>query len=62
MDGWELENPLYGTQKSQASLACDGSPNENGIQLMDPYELSSFIAMVMMLVFFKWNSAVNVNY
>lgn len=27
MDGWELENLLYGTQKSQASLACDGSPN-----------------------------------
>lgn len=61
MDGWGSENPLYLTQKTRASLACDGSPNKNGIRLIDPYEVSSFIGMVMTLVLFKWNSAVNVN-
>lgn len=63
MDGWELEvwweNLSQRTQKSQASLACDGPPNENGIPLMEPYE-ASFIAVVMTLVFFKCISAVNV--
>lgn len=65
MDGWELEvwweNPSNRTQKSQGSLACDGLPNENRIQLMGSYEASSFIVMVILLVFFKWNSAMIYN-
>lgn len=65
IDGWMahrgvVRESFTANPKEPASSACDGSPNENGIQLMGPYEASSFITAVMTLVFFKWISPVNV--